>query len=155
MGQFDETTDTFGPDRSRRLHGGFGWRPAAVAAPDTADEHLCTIKYPTPEGDFSTYAASEAFASSHNDGTFDLTLHTDANSDTGYDQQFRVVWANLDTGRSGGGDTSARVQGPDNVLSIPAVNTKPGRIALTLSVFNHGEAQNYTNGDCTLEYVAH
>lgn len=113
------------------------------------------MKYPTPEGDFSTYATSEAFASSHNDGTFDLTLHTDANSDTGYDQQFRVVWANLDTGRSGGGDTSARVQGPDNVLSIPAVDTKPGRIALTLSVFNHGEGPNYTNGDCTLEYVAH
>ncbi|MEU0876111.1 hypothetical protein [Nocardia brasiliensis] len=66
-----------------------------------------------------------------------------------------MVWANLHTGRNGGGDTSARLQGPGNVHSIPAVDTKPGRIALTLSIFNHGEAQNYTNGDCTIEYVAH
>ncbi|WP_159080662.1 hypothetical protein [Nocardia suismassiliense] len=127
--------------------------PAAVAAPPAPSDKLCTMSYPVPAGDFSTPASSDVFATSGN-GSLDLQLQTNAGTDIAYEQKFSVVWANIDTGKSGVADTSALVKGPENVLSIPAFETKPGRLALTLSVFNHGEGQNYTNGECSVEYQA-
>ncbi|MEU0502627.1 hypothetical protein [Nocardia sp. NPDC005998] len=128
-----------------------GGAPAAFADPSTPSDALCTMTYPTPD-DFSVRASSEASAVSDH-GSFDLTLRTDSQSQTGYEQKFSVTWANLDTGRSGQSDVTARVQGHDNVLSIPDVKTEPGRIALVLKTFNHGTGQNYTNGECSAEYV--
>ncbi|MFQ6395718.1 hypothetical protein ACLMAJ_19910 [Nocardia sp. KC 131] len=128
-----------------------GIAPTAFATPDAASDPLCTITYPTPD-DFSVQASSDAFATSNSSGMLELKLHTDARSETGYEQKFSVTWANIDTGRNGQADTTAKVQGPDNILLIPAMATKPGRIALVLGVFNHGSDQNYTNGDCSVEF---
>ncbi|GAA5085829.1 hypothetical protein [Nocardia iowensis] len=131
-----------------------GAAPTVFAAPNTPSDKLCTITYPVPDGEFTVEASSDVFAVSGNNGSFDLTLHTDARSDIGYNQKFSVTWANIDTGRNGQADTSARVQGPENVLSIPGVQTEPGRIALVLAVANNDGGQNYTNGDCSVEYQA-
>ncbi|MEU0541318.1 hypothetical protein [Nocardia sp. NPDC005978] len=125
--------------------------PAASAAPNDPGAAVCTMSYPVPVEPFQTPASSEVFATSGN-GSVDLKLHTDAGTDFAYDQQFSVNWANLDTGRSGVANTSAQVKGPDNTLTISGVETKPGRILLNLNVFNHGEGQNYTNGECSAEY---
>ncbi|WP_194813656.1 hypothetical protein [Nocardia sp. XZ_19_385] len=127
--------------------------PAAFAAPNDPAAPVCTMSYPVPVEPFQTPASSEVFAISAN-GSIDLKLHTNAGTDFAYDQKFSVTWANLDTGRSGVGDTSAQVKGPDNTLTISGLETKPGRILLNLNVFNHGEGQNYTNGECSAEYQA-
>lgn len=113
---------------------------------------LCNIVYPNPH-DFEMPVTSTTQADS-TDGVVDFQLHTDSKSDLGYDQTFRVTWANLDTGRSGTETVTARVQGPDNTLTIPDVDTAPGPLALVLAVNNHGTDQNYTNGDCVTEYTA-
>ncbi|WP_433192965.1 hypothetical protein ACQP1G_30105 [Nocardia sp. CA-107356] len=125
--------------------------PAALAAPSSSPEKLCTITYPTPD-DFSIEASSEVSVEADNNGSITLTMHTDAKSETPYDQTFRVTWSNLDTGKNGQAETTARVQGSDNVLTIPNVKTEPGRIPLVLAAANHGTGQNYTNGDCSVEY---
>lgn len=125
--------------------------PGALAAPGSSSEKLCTITYPTPD-DFSVEASSEVFVEPNNNGSITLTMRTDAKSEAPYDQRFLVVWSNLDTGKNGQAETTARVQGSDNVLTIPDVKTEPGRIPLVLSAANHGAEQNYTNGDCTVEY---
>ncbi|PXX69328.1 hypothetical protein DFR70_1021017 [Nocardia tenerifensis] len=127
--------------------------PAAFAAPNDPSAKLCTMSYPVPEEPFTKPAATDVFAISSN-GVIDFTVHTDAGSDNAYDQKFTVTWANIDTGKSGVADTSARVQGPDNTFTVTGVATKPGRIALHLGVFNHGEGQLYTNGECDVEYQA-
>lgn len=127
--------------------------PAALSAPNDPGAAVCTMSYPVPVEPFQTPATSDVFATSAN-GSIDLKLHTDAGTDFAYDQQFSVNWANLDTGRSGVANTTAQVKGPDNILSITGVETKPGRILLNLNVFNHGEGQNYTNGECSAEYQA-
>ncbi|MEV4123481.1 hypothetical protein [Nocardia sp. NPDC049707] len=127
--------------------------PGAIAAPGSSSEKLCTITYPTPD-DFSVTASSEVFVEPNNNGSITLTMHTDAKSETPYDQIFRVTWSNLDTGKNGQAETTARVQGSDNVLTIPDMKTEPGRVPLTLAAANHGSGQNYTNGDCTVEYKA-
>ncbi|KAA0018537.1 hypothetical protein [Antrihabitans cavernicola] len=121
----------------------------ADAAPAT---QLCTINYPIPNA-FSVQASSVASASSAN-GFVDLTLHTNAKSYLGYEQTFRVSWANIDTGFSGYENVVARVSGPDTVLSIPHIETKSGHVYFVLGVTNHGIAQTYTNGDCTVDYTA-
>lgn len=125
--------------------------PAAFAAPNDPSAPICTMSYPVPVEPFQTPAASEVFATSSN-GSVDLKVHTDAGTDFAYDQKFSVNWANLDTGRSGVADTSAQVKGPDNTLTVTGIPTKPGRILFNLGVFNHGEGQNYTNGECSAEY---
>ncbi|MFD4368601.1 hypothetical protein [Rhodococcus sp. NPDC058521] len=93
---------------------------------------LCSIEIPVT----STTQVDSA------DGVVDFQLHTDAKSDIGYDQTFRVTWANLDTGRSGS-ETVTRVQEPDNTLTIPDVATSPGPLALVLGIADHGTDQNY------------
>jgi len=125
--------------------------PAALAAPGSSSGKLCTITYPTPD-DFSVQASSEVFVEPDNNGSITLTMHTDAKSETPYDQTFHVTWSNLDTGKNGQAETTARVQGSENVLTIPNVKTEPGRIPLVLGAANHGTGQNYTNGDCSVEY---
>ncbi|WP_378733183.1 hypothetical protein [Nocardia brasiliensis] len=82
-----------------------GAAPAAFAAPNTPSDKLCTITDPVPDGEFTVEASSDVFAVSGNNGSFDLTLHTE-----------------------------------------------PGRIALVLGVSNNDGGQNYTNGDCSVEY---
>ncbi|WP_157107277.1 hypothetical protein [Nocardia grenadensis] len=129
-----------------------GGAPAVSADPGDPGDALCKITYPTPD-DFGVTASSATFAAAAGPGAVDLTMLTDAQSDVDYEQKFWVIWANLDTGRSGHGEVIARVQGPDNVLSIPGVQTEPGRIAFTLHASNHGSDQNYTNGDCSAEYT--
>ena len=86
-------------------------------------------------------------------GAATFTMHTDAGTETSYEQKFNLIWANLDTGRNGGAEVVAKVHGPDNVLSIPAVRTEPGRIALVLQAFNHGNDENRSFGDCSAEYT--
>ncbi|RDI62970.1 hypothetical protein [Nocardia pseudobrasiliensis] len=122
-----------------------------VATADEAPEKLCTITYPTPD-DFSVQASTEVFVEQLGGGAVAFTAKTDAQSVQPYDQRFHVTWSNLDTGKNGQDETSAQVTGPNNVLTIPRVETKPGRIPLVLSIANHGSAQNYTNGDCQVEY---
>ncbi|MFE7798013.1 hypothetical protein [Nocardia sp. NPDC057440] len=129
-----------------------GYAPTALAAPNAPSDPLCTITYPTPD-DFSVQATSDAFATSVTSGSMELKLHTDSRSQTGYDQKFAVTWANITTGRNGQADASAFVKGSDNTLSIPGTVTKAGRIALVLSVTNHGTGDNYTYGDCSVEYT--
>lgn len=129
-----------------------GATPAVSAAPAEPGDSLCTMTYPTPD-DFSVTASSATFAAAAGTGTVDITMLTDARSDVDYEQKFWLSWANLDTGRSGQDQVIARVQGPDNVLSIPGVATEPGRIAFVLGATNHGSDQNYTNGDCSAEYT--
>ncbi|MFF2083624.1 hypothetical protein ACFVVM_07595 [Nocardia sp. NPDC058176] len=126
--------------------------PLAAAEPQASADKLCDFIYPTPD-DFEVIANSTAIAVSNADGAVHLELHTDANSETPYEQRFSVIWANLDTGRNGSEQVTATVQGPDNVLSIPRVVTEPGRIAFVLAAANHGSDQNYTNGDCSAEYT--
>ncbi|WP_225725419.1 MULTISPECIES: hypothetical protein [unclassified Nocardia] len=130
-----------------------GGAATALAAPDGAPEKLCTITYPTPD-DFSVQASSEVFVRQLGNGAIELTAHTDAKSNTPYDQKFHVTWSNLDTGRNGQSEVSAQVRGSDNVLTIPSLETEPGRIPLVLAIANHGSGQNYTNGDCTVETKA-
>ncbi|MFI6169215.1 hypothetical protein ACIBCN_20715 [Nocardia sp. NPDC051052] len=127
--------------------------PAAFAAPNDPSAPICTMSYPVPVEPFQTPAASDVFAISSN-GTIDLKVHTNAGTDVAYDQKFTVNWANITTGKSGVADTSAQVKGPDNTLTVTGIPTKPGRILLNLGVFNHGEGQNYTNGECSVEYQA-
>ncbi|APE35125.1 hypothetical protein BOX37_15535 [Nocardia mangyaensis] len=90
---------------------------------------------------------------SNGNGAVHLELHTDANSEVPYEQRFSVIGADLDTGRNGQEQVTAAVEGPDNVLSIPRVRTEPGRVAFVLAAANHGSDQNYTNGDCSVEYA--
>ncbi|MFE9575494.1 hypothetical protein ACFYO1_03850 [Nocardia sp. NPDC006044] len=127
--------------------------PAAFAAPNDPSGPLCTMSYPVPVEPFQTPASSDVFATSAG-GSVDLKVHTNAGTDVAYDQKFSVNWSNIDTGRSGVADTSAQVKGPDNTLTVTGIPTKPGRILFNLGVFNHGEGQNYTNGECTVEYQA-
>ncbi|MEC3919194.1 hypothetical protein [Nocardia sp. CDC160] len=127
--------------------------PGALASPDSKPEKLCTITYPTPD-DFTITASTEVFVRPTGVGRFTLTAHTDAKSQTPYDQRFQVTWSNLDTGKNGQDETSAKVQGSDNVLTIPNLATGPGRIPLVLGIANHGSGPNYTNGDCQVEYKA-
>lgn len=129
-----------------------GGVPAVSAAPGDHGDALCKLTYPTPD-DFSVTASSTTFAASAGPGAVDVTMLTDAHSDVGYEQTFRLTWANLDTGRNGQAQVTTRVLGPDNILSIPGVTTEPGRIALVLHASNHGSGENYTNGDCSAEYT--
>ncbi|WP_153414401.1 hypothetical protein [Nocardia macrotermitis] len=127
--------------------------PIAAATPGPAPQKLCTITYPTPDN-FAITASTDVFVQPSGSGAFTLTARTDAKSLLPYDQRFHVTWSNLDTGKNGQAETSAKVHGPDNVLTIPNVTTKPGRIPLVLGISNHGSAKNYTNGDCNVEYKA-
>lgn len=130
---------------------GAGTAPAVSAAPGEPGDALCTMTYPTPD-DFDVTASSSTFAAPAGPGRIDVTMLTDARSEADYEQRFSLTWANLDTGRNGQQQVTARVQGPENVLSIPGVITEPGRIAFVLAVSNHGSDQNYTSGDCSAEY---
>ncbi|WP_433574814.1 hypothetical protein [Nocardia brasiliensis] len=84
-----------------------------------------------------------------------MYIHTDARSDTEYEQRFSLAWSNLDTGRSGNAATTARVQGPDNEYVLRNTLTEAGRLALVLKSSNQGLAElshRSTNGDCSAEY---
>lgn len=129
-----------------------GAAPAVSAAPAVPGDALCKFTYPTPD-DFDVTASSATFATPTAPGTVDLTMLTDAASEVSYEQRFSVIWANLDTGRSGQEQVVEQVQGPDNVLTIPDVTTEPGRVLFVLHANNHGSDQNYTNGDCSAEYT--
>ncbi|RJO75155.1 hypothetical protein D5S18_17465 [Nocardia panacis] len=129
-----------------------GGGPVAMAGPVPGSEKVCTITYPTPD-DFNVEASSDAYAVPHGDGTLDLILVTDSHSDVGYEQHFTVTWANIDTSRNGQADVTAQVRGSSTTLVVPGVATKPGKVAFVLGAHNHGSAQNYTNGDCSVTYT--
>ncbi|MFW0784309.1 hypothetical protein AAFP35_07275 [Gordonia sp. CPCC 206044] len=130
--------------------------PALVATPASAAPaatQLCSISYPNPNL-MALYASSVATAESAGTGRVTLRLVTDAKSIIGYRQQFRVVWSNLDTGKSGVANTTARVAGSRTVLSLPPITTGTGRITAVLGTTNTGalNPQAITNGDCVAEY---
>ncbi|WP_327150137.1 hypothetical protein [Nocardia sp. NBC_01329] len=129
-----------------------GGAPAVSAAPSDQGDALCEFTYPTPD-DTTIGGSSATFAAPAGPGAATFTMLTDAGTETSYEQKFNLIWANLDTGRNGGAEVVAKVYGPDNVLSIPAVRTEPGRIALVLQAFNHGNDENRSFGDCSAEYT--
>ncbi|EOM75709.1 hypothetical protein DW322_04710 [Rhodococcus rhodnii] len=123
-----------------------------VASAQTEATELCTIPYPNANV-FEIPASSRVEVSPAGPGTIDVDIHTKANSLIGYDQRIGVVWANLDTGRSGVAETNARVRGFDTLLEIDGLTTEPGTIAFVFSASNHGWGDNYTYGDCSAEYT--
>ncbi|WP_433204340.1 hypothetical protein ACQP1G_15780 [Nocardia sp. CA-107356] len=125
---------------------------SGYAAPDTLGDKLCTIEYPTPN-DLAIQGSSDAFAASNGNGSIELALHTDAQSETEYYQKFSVAWTNLDTGEKGQAGISAQVRGSDNTLST-VIYPQPGRITLAISILNRGSDQKVTDGNCSAEYTA-
>ncbi|MBF6332197.1 hypothetical protein [Nocardia transvalensis] len=111
------------------------------------------MTYPTPEGDFTVQASSQASIISEGSGKISLSLNTDAASATGYSQKFHFTWSNLDTGRIGGNEVTAWVQGPNTVLHIPTTDTQPGRLSLVLNVTNQAGPKT-TTGQCSAEFTA-
>ncbi|MFD4439724.1 hypothetical protein ACFWPK_08075 [Nocardia sp. NPDC058519] len=129
-----------------------GVAPMAAAQPAPGPQPLCSMTYPTPDN-FEVSGLSEVQVTRNSNGSLGLTLVTDANSEGGYDQTFTASWANIDTGRSGNGDTKTWVQGHRTVLSIPEVRTEPGRIAFVFGTSNQ-LGQSVTTGQCHAEYAA-
>lgn len=133
-----------------------GSTPTASAAPNTPTSPLCPIRYPVPD-DRQVTAVSEVSVGPGNPGAFLLTVHTDSKSAAGYDQRFSLSWNNLDTSESGKIQTGyIRVQGADNVLTLPEVETGPGKIFLELSAQNQGIGEysdKRTEGGCFTEYT--
>ncbi|MEE3848808.1 hypothetical protein VZC37_00585 [Gordonia sp. LSe1-13] len=125
--------------------------PSAAAAPTTT---LCSFTYPNPNLPL-IWAESTASAIPTAPGKVTLRLTTDSRSFIGYSQQFRVTWANLDTGFSGVANTTARVVGSETILSIPDVATASGRVALVLGAMSTGtlNPNSVSTEDCSAEYT--
>ncbi|MGW4770171.1 hypothetical protein ACWEO2_19250 [Nocardia sp. NPDC004278] len=133
-----------------------GSAPAAFAVPAPGAVELCRFTFLTPD-DAQRTASTVVSAEPGNSGILNLYVHTDAQSDTEYEQRFSFTWSNLDTGRSGNAETTTRVQGPDNEYLLRNTLTESGRLALVLRSSNRGlgELSNHsTNGDCSAEYTA-
>ncbi len=126
---------------------------AGFANSNPLPEPLCTMKYLVPAGDFTRSASSDAFVRTEK-SSIDLQLHTDAGSDDAYRQIFSISWSNFDTGTIGTAETSAPVEGPDNVLNVFRVPTGAGKLSLVLRVSNRGEEQKVTTGECHAEFHA-
>ncbi len=126
--------------------------PAAVSAPaQGATTQLCSFTYANPNL-FVIQASSTASATQIGSDTVTFTLKTNSMSLLGYQQTFRVTWANLVTGKNGGGDVRKRVVGSANTLTVPNLKTGKGRIALVLAAANTSSiGPGSTNGDCGKE----
>ena len=126
-----------------------------VAAPaHAAPSSLCTATYGNPNVPVQLNASTAFSATAAGEGSIRITAKTDSRSLIGYQQEVGFTWANLDTGRSGGGTSHAqRVVGPDNPVDVHAVETGPGRVTFVFSTSNTGAVnpKAVTSGQCGAE----
>ncbi|MGO3326903.1 hypothetical protein [Gordonia sp. (in: high G+C Gram-positive bacteria)] len=125
----------------------------AAAEPSTT----CTMTYLNPNvSPLPLQATTVLRANADGGGKMTITLKTDAVSIIGYHQDVSFTWANLDTGKNGGEQTSKRVVGPNNTLEFPGVKTGVGRITFVASASNTSslDPTHLTSGQCTAEQKA-
>lgn len=132
--------------------------PLGVAGEATAEPSTtCTMTYLNPNvSPLPLQANTVLRANADGDGKMTITLKTDAVSVLGYKQDVSFTWANLDTGKNGGEQSSKRVVGPDNTLEFPGVKTGVGRITFVASASNTSSLnpKHLTSGQCSAEQKA-
>ncbi|WP_187589890.1 hypothetical protein [Gordonia sp. OPL2] len=126
----------------------------ANAAPSSTP--LCSITYPDPmhptRAEFSMVNVESAGA-----GATTFAFHTVSDALVAYKQQASVTWANLDTGRTGGGWDSNAVAEIDRgrtTITLPTQQVGSGRITVVAAVSNTAANGWTSNLDCTAEYTA-
>ncbi|MEU5840233.1 hypothetical protein [Rhodococcus sp. NPDC047139] len=120
---------------------------------DPVETPFCSIEYPDPN-DFDRYDRSDVTVSSPGAGRVEFTFHTRSGSTAPYTQRASVIWANLDSGISGGDTVSARVEPGETTIVIPVQDTGPGRITAVTGVSNIADNGNdVTTLDCSSEYT--
>jgi hypothetical protein len=126
----------------------------AGAAP--ARTPLCSITYPDPmhptRAEYSMVSVESAGA-----GATTFAFHTVSKALVPYKQQASVTWANLDTGRTGGGwdsNTVADIDRGRTTITLPAQHVGSGRITVVAAVSNTAANGWTSNLDCTAEYTA-
>ncbi|GAC69854.1 hypothetical protein [Gordonia soli] len=130
--------------------------PAAASASPTLTP-LCTITYPDP-GHPTLPERSAVSTSSAGTGATTFTFHTLSTTQTPYSQYASVTWANLSTGRTGGGwDTRVETAISRGLFTVtlPVQTVGAGRIAVVASVSNTAANGWQSNLDCSAEYTAH
>ncbi|TCN54982.1 hypothetical protein EV641_104247 [Rhodococcus sp. SMB37] len=120
---------------------------------DPVETPFCSIEYPDPN-QFDRTDTSDVTVSSQEGGLVRFTFHTRSQTTAPYTQAASVTWANLDSGISGVGDTSARVGAGETTLTVPVQETGPGRITAVARVTNTADnGQDVTTLDCSSEYT--
>lgn len=120
---------------------------------DPVETPFCSIEYPDPN-QFDRTDTSDVTVASPAGGQVRFTFHTRSQTSAPYTQAASVTWANLDSGISGVGDTSARVGAGETTLTVPVQETGPGRITAVTRVTNTADnGQDVTTLDCSSEYT--
>lgn len=120
---------------------------------DPVETPFCSIEYPDPN-QFDRIDVSDVTVFSPADGQVTFAFHTRSQTTAPYTQAASVTWANLDSGISGVGDTSARIGAGETTLTVPVQETGPGRVTAVTRVTNTADnGQDVTTLDCVSEYT--
>ncbi len=120
---------------------------------DPVETPFCGFDYVDPN-DFGRYDRSDVTVSSPSPGQVVFRFRTQSESVAPYTQKATLVWANLDSGISGVGDTTVRIDEGGTTIVLPVQTTGSGRIMAVTGVNNTSDdGQKYTSYDCSAEYT--